>query len=141
MALQELESKTGKKSLSDLSVNKIFRIYWSKFEFNIFSKKIFITETIIVLFTIAGIIVMDAVTRNKGDEWNGYVLFIIATIILLGLFTYIYKKTDIRYGTLAVLIIIKLLLLFIIVPLCIIIYLAGVFDAASSNRYVVVKRY
>lgn len=85
---------------------------------------------------------MDAVTRNKGDEWNGYVLFIIATIILLGLFTYIYKKTDIRYRTLAVLIIsIKLPLLFIIVPLCIIIYLAGVFDAASSNRYVVVKRY
>lgn len=84
---------------------------------------------------------MDAVTRNKGDEWNGYVLFIIATIIFLGLFTYIYKKTDIRYGTLAVLIIIKLPLLFIIVPLCIIIYLAGVFDAASSNRYVVVKRY
>ncbi len=75
-----------------LLIRKIFRIYWSKFEFNIFSKKIFITEAIIVLLTIAGVIVMDAVTRNKGDEWNGYVLFIIAILILLGLFIYIYKK-------------------------------------------------
>lgn len=124
-----------------LLIRKIFRIYWNKFEFNIFSKKIFIIESIIVLFTLAGVIVMETATLNKGDLWNGYVLFIIAAIMLIGLFFYIYKKTDIRYGTLAILIIsIKLPLLFIIVPISILTYIAEAFEARSS-RYIVVKRY
>ncbi|MDH2998466.1 hypothetical protein A1D22_10685 [Pasteurellaceae bacterium LFhippo2] len=124
-----------------LLIRKIFRVYWENFEFHIFSKKILLIESIIIVFTILGVVVSTSAQKNNTDIWNGYVLYIIAMIIFIGLIGYIYKKTDFKYGTLAIFIVsIKLSLLFIIVPLVIITYLIGVFDD-GSNKYVVVKRY
>ncbi|MDE4009947.1 hypothetical protein NUQ36_00820 [Glaesserella parasuis] len=49
-----------------LFIRKVFRIYWTKFKFDIFSKKIFIIEAIIgVLFT-SGIIISEV----SIDKWN-----------------------------------------------------------------------
>lgn len=115
-----------------ITIKKIRNLYWNKFGFNIFSKKIVLLESLCITLTWIGYFIYDNAINEKGDIWNGLVLIILASFILLGIIIFIYKKTNLKYGTLAMMILLlKLLILGILVPLAII-YLIGVWIDKST---------
>lgn len=116
---------------------KVFRIYWTKFKFDIFSKKIFIIEaTIGVLFTF-GIIISEI----SIDKWNGYTLCLLSSLIFIGLLTYIYRKTDFSHTLLSIPIILIILPFLSIIALFVIAEWALERSGVNTDKYIVIKHY
>ncbi|AIK17113.1 hypothetical protein F9874_06065 [Glaesserella parasuis] len=120
-----------------LFIRKVFRIYWTKFKFDIFSKKIFIIEAIIgVLFT-SGIIISEV----SIDKWNGYTLCLLSSLIFIGLLTYIYRKTDFNHTLLSIPIILIILPFLSIIALFVISEWVLEKFGIDIDEYIAIKPY
>lgn len=118
-------------------IRRVFRIYWMKFKFDIFSKKIFIIEAIIgVLFT-SGIIISEV----SIDKWNGYALCLLSLLIFIGLLTYIYRKTDFSHTLLSIPIILIILPFLSIIALFVIAEWVLEKFGIDIDEYIAIKHY